>query len=303
VAVGDLDGDGNPDILVGNSAGDVLYIPFLAILLGGTPVANPFGLANVGIYAVPALADLDADGDLDALVGNGAGALLFFRNTGTAAAPAFAPPVTNPFGLVPAGGFIAPALGDLDGDGDLDAFVGSGNGDTEFFRNSGSAAEPAFAAGITNPLGLATVGAQAAPALADLDRDGDLDALFGAGDGGLLLFLGGPVPPTPTPTASSTATATRMHTRTRTATASPTPAVPPTRTATVPPTVTPPPQCPGDCDGSGSVAISELITQVNIALGNQPASTCSPGDTNEDGMIAVAELVTAVNRAVSGCGG
>ena len=88
------------------------------------PSTNPFGLADVGFRAAPAFADLDGDGDLDALVGNSLGNTLFFRNTGSAVAPAFAAPSTNPFGLADVGSQAAPAFADLDGDGDLDAFVG-----------------------------------------------------------------------------------------------------------------------------------------------------------------------------------
>src|SRR5262249_46065731 len=44
-------------------------------------------------------------------------------------------------------------------------------------------------------------------------------------------------------------------------------------------------ECAGDCDASGSVDVAELITIVNIALGNQPASTCPAGDTDGSGTI------------------
>ncbi|HVM95818.1 MAG TPA: hypothetical protein VMT89_05485, partial [Candidatus Acidoferrales bacterium] len=39
----------------------------------------------------------------------------------------------------------------------------------------------------------------------------------------------------------------------------------------------------GDCDGSGSVTIDEIITGVNIALGDSPLSLCPSFDTNGDG--------------------
>jgi len=43
------------------------------------------------------------------------------------------------------------------------------------FRNTGTATAPAFDAASTNPFGLAAVSAQAHPAFADIDGDGDLD--------------------------------------------------------------------------------------------------------------------------------
>lgn len=60
--------------------------------------------------------------------------------------------------------------------------------------------------------------------------------------------------------------------------------------------------CAGDCNGDGDVSVSELVTMVNIALGNASVSACSAGDANGDGEIAVNEIVAGVNRALSGCG-
>ena len=61
--------------------------------------------------------------------------------------------------------------------------------------------------------------------------------------------------------------------------------------------------CPGDCDGSGDVTISELLRLVNIALGNSGFLSCSAGDANGDRVIRINELLTAVNDALTGCGG
>jgi hypothetical protein len=59
--------------------------------------------------------------------------------------------------------------------------------------------------------------------------------------------------------------------------------------------------CVGDCSGDGTVAVNELLSMVNVALGNAQVSTCDAGDANGDGQITVAEIVTAVNNALSGC--
>ncbi len=154
----------------------------------GAAVLDPFGLADVGASAKPTFADIDGDGDLDAFVGNGDGNALYFANTGSASAPAFQPAITNPFGLATVGGFAAPAFADIDGDGDFDAFVGSRLGDVLFFSNTGSANAPAFQAATANPFGLSDVGYFAAPAFADIDADGDLDAFIGENGGGVRFF-------------------------------------------------------------------------------------------------------------------
>ncbi|WP_240592737.1 FG-GAP repeat domain-containing protein, partial [Macromonas bipunctata] len=148
----------------------------------------PFGLADVGGAVKPVLVDIDGDGDLDAFVGNGEGNTLFLKNNGTASSAAFAVASTNPFGLVDVGSVAKPALVDIDGDGDLDAFVGNWDGDTRFFRNTGNASSAAFAAVSTNPFGLVNVGYGADSAFADIDGDGDLDALVGNSAGDIRLF-------------------------------------------------------------------------------------------------------------------
>jgi len=67
-----------------------------------------------------------------------------------------------------------------------------------------------------------------------------------------------------------------------------------------PPTPTPPP-CPGDCDGDGQVTVGDILTTVNISLGNAEIGKCETGDANGDGQITVDEILTAMNKALSGC--
>jgi uncharacterized repeat protein (TIGR01451 family) len=59
--------------------------------------------------------------------------------------------------------------------------------------------------------------------------------------------------------------------------------------------------CTGDCDGSSDVAISEIITMVNIALGNLPISACVAGDADGSGTVEINEIIQAVNNALNGC--
>ena len=157
-----------------------------------TGTANPFNGVDVGYNSTPTFADLDGDGDLDAVVGERFGTLLYFRNTGTATAPVFVQQTggNNPFNGVDVGGSSRPTFADLDGDGDLDAVVGEDVGNLNYFRNTGTASAPVFVlqAGGNNPFDGVDVGGLSGPTFADLDGDGDLDAVVGDNSGLLLYF-------------------------------------------------------------------------------------------------------------------
>lgn len=113
--------------------------------------------------------------------------------------------------------------------------------------------------------------------------------------------------PTSTPTATLTDTPTAAPTSTVTPTATPTdtPPAPPTETFTMTPTVsatpTEPPVCPGDCNANAHVTVDELLTAVNIALGNTTVSDCSSADVSHDFKITIDEILVAVNNALDGC--
>jgi hypothetical protein len=191
----DINGDGRADLLVGNSQGVTLHFENTgsALVPAFQPgQANLFGLTNVGPLCSPAFADLDGDGDMDAFIGadepTANGKVIYFENTGSAATPAFGASQINPFGLVDVGRYPSPTLVDLDGDGDLDALIGDRSGRVRLFENTGNATAPAFGTGQLNPFGLRDVGYYATPTFADLDDDGDLDAIIGSRDGHLVYF-------------------------------------------------------------------------------------------------------------------
>jgi cysteine-rich repeat protein len=193
----DYDGDGDLDVVTGNLTGDA----YLYTNVGGplapafaAPVINPNGLINVqmgGIFggSTPDFVDIDADMDLDAFIGNGSGDTYYFQNTGTAMVPAYAAPIMNAFGLANSGGsFAAPEFVDIDVDGDFDAMIGGGDGNTHVYLNVGLPGAPTFGSANVSPFGLVDVGFEASPAFPDIDNDGDFDAFIGSTAGTTLFF-------------------------------------------------------------------------------------------------------------------
>lgn len=127
----DLDNDGDMDMLSGNYNGKFYYYQntgtasapaFAAVAL------NPFGLVANGPYSHPTFIDMDNDGDKDIMSGIFSGDFIYYQNTGTATAPAFAAQVLNPFFLTKVTGKSAPVFVDLDNNGDKELMSGVGNG-------------------------------------------------------------------------------------------------------------------------------------------------------------------------------
>lgn len=175
----DIDSDGDLDLFVGNGDGNTLFYRNPSTNKGyfdatsfSSVTINPFGLGDVGSNAAPYLVDIDADGDLDAFIGNSDGNTLFYRNTGGAASPAFSAVSTNPFRLADVGSNASPVFVDIEDDGDLDAFIGNGAGNIIFFQNTGSASSAAFSSPATNPFHIInTSTGNAKPFFADIDAD------------------------------------------------------------------------------------------------------------------------------------
>lgn len=188
----DIDDDGDQDLVVGDYFGELLYLENTAppgmppTFLFRPGDSNPFELIDVGDYSAPAFADLDNDGDLDAIIGesDSEDILNYYRNDGSNRSPLLrerlgaASPVDG-LGLP---GIPMPALADIDGDGDKDMVLGTLDGDFRYFQNTGNRLAPIFTerSGILNPFdNLFADGGYSVPALADVDRDGDLDLVSG----------------------------------------------------------------------------------------------------------------------------
>ena len=156
----------------------------------GTPQSYAYNLVTTnwqnlqvspGGKLSPCFADLDTDGDLDLLVGTGAGTVYYYRNDGTPQ-NAQMTYVTNNYFNIDVGDDASPELADIDGDGDLDLFVGRSSpegqfatqGDMFFYENIGTPQAATFEFVTSNYLSFDS-GIYSIPRLTDIDGDGDPD--------------------------------------------------------------------------------------------------------------------------------
>ncbi len=183
--LGDIDGDGDLDLLIGGYGSLVRFFENTGSASAAT-FTERFGDDRLvgDLDAINlSLVDIDDDGDLDLVAGLGNGSIQYMENTGSATSALFVTRTgaDNPFNGFSAGNRAAPVFGDIDQDGDLDMMLGRYDGKTAYYENTGSSWSPVYVqrTGDANPLNGFDPGFNSVPALADIDNDGDLDIFLG----------------------------------------------------------------------------------------------------------------------------
>ena len=181
-ALGDLDGDGLPDLVIGQFQDAVAWYRNT-----GTSGAGRFTLVDSAVVrlprgsnGVPELHDIDRDGDLDLFLGDAAGRIAFFRNAGTSRLPRFIL-ASEDYLDARAGRRAVPRFVDLDGDGVAELVVGTEQGGV-----------PAVFRGLVPDSSLARAlppfPSYAAPVFAEVLGDAGKDLFVGNEGGGVVYY-------------------------------------------------------------------------------------------------------------------
>ena len=189
----DMDNDGDLDMIVGNKIEPSNQKTSLMFVFEniGTATAPSFRYKDTWdlietYHQNPAIADLDADGDMDFLIGKWNKEMAYWRNDGSKSEPAFTE-VSSVYAALTRGQNAAPALADLDGDGDMDLVAGEASGSLNYWVNNGTAQEPKFDLVSDTWLDI-DIGRRSFPSFADIDGDGDQDMIVGSELEGLYFY-------------------------------------------------------------------------------------------------------------------
>ncbi|HZR59235.1 MAG TPA: FG-GAP-like repeat-containing protein [Terriglobales bacterium] len=172
LAVGDLNGDGKPDLAFESNdttGGGISILLNTGAGTFGTGTYYPVGIAGVFAGGGIAIGDVNGDKKPDVIVGSSSASAIVYLNQGGGT---FA--VKGTVGSVPLYGTNNVVLADINNDKKLDIVIPDGLGDVFTFYGTGKGT---FTAGPAYPLQAQTNGGNYLVAVGDFNGDGTLDLL------------------------------------------------------------------------------------------------------------------------------
>ena len=200
----DIDNDGDQDMFLGDGAGQIHFYRNHGSpeIYNFTEVPGAYAGVNVANIASPSFCDIDNDDDFDLFVGERSwgeddrrGDINFYENIGTPDSAVFEL-ITQNFVTLDIGKTAPPAFTDIDNDGMVDFIVGDGDGNINYFSNTGTEEEPYFTFE-TEVFQDIHANYQSRPTFGDIDNDGDLDLLVGRAGASIYYYINTGTPENP----------------------------------------------------------------------------------------------------------
>jgi hypothetical protein len=202
-AFGDLDGDGDDDLIIGDYSGFLYYYQNIAptgaeaqfTLLQPKLKSSKNRIIDVGDFAAPQIIDVDHDGKNDLIIGARNGKVAYYHNNGTGTTVPSFDSVSHFWGEVNVIhtsynlAYAQPFLFKDDISGSTKLLVGSQDGCLHLYDNIDNNLNGKFNLVDTSYQQIFQ-GTRSAPFGADIDHDGYMDLVVGNYQGGVSLYKG-----------------------------------------------------------------------------------------------------------------